>query len=37
MASTLIAAGHSNGMITIWDYNRKNLIKELFEHSDEVR
>ena len=36
-SSTVIAAGHSDGTITVWDYNRKCVVKELYEHSNEVR
>jgi WD40 repeat protein len=37
MTSTLIAAGHSNGTITVWDYNKRSIVKEIFEHTEEVR
>lgn len=37
ITSTLIAAGHSNGQITVWDYNKRSIVKEIFEHSEEVR
>jgi WD40 repeat protein len=36
-ASTLIASGHADGTITIWDYQKKNVFKEIFEHTQEVR
>lgn len=37
MSSTVIAAGHADGSITLWDYNKKMLLGELREHSSEVR
>jgi len=37
MSSTVIAAGHSDGSITIWDYNKKKILVEIREHSSEVR
>jgi WD40 repeat protein len=36
-SSTLIAAGHADGTVTIWDYQKKYVIKEIFEHTQEVR
>ena len=35
--STLIAAGHDDGLITIWDYTKRTVIKEIYEHSEKVR
>ena len=37
MSNTIVAAGHSSGVITIWDMHKKSLLKEINEHSDEVR
>lgn len=37
MSNTLVAAGHSNGIITVWDFNKKSIVKEIAEHTDEVR
>ncbi len=30
--STVIAAGHDNGIVTIWDYSNKDLIQEINSH-----
>ncbi len=35
--NTLIACGHSDGLVTIWDYNKRFVVKELYEHIEEVR
>lgn len=35
--STLIAAGHVDGIITIWDYAKRCVVKEICEHNEEVR
>ena len=37
IANTLIATGHIDGMITIWEYNKKKIVKEIFAHKKEVR
>ena len=36
-SAPIIAAGHKDGLITIWDYGRRSVIKEIYEHSGEVR
>jgi WD40 repeat protein len=33
----LIACGHNDGLITIWDYNRKCILKQSYEHNNEIR
>jgi WD40 repeat protein len=35
--NTYIACGHSDGLVTIWDYNKRFVVKELYEHNEEVR
>ena len=34
---TYVAAAHLGGTITVWDYNKRVLVRELNEHMDEVR
>ena len=33
----IIAVGHTDGLVTIWDYSKKCVINEIYEHSEEVR
>ena len=33
----LIACGHSDGLLTIWDYNRRCILKQSYEHNSEIR
>ena len=35
--STIVAVGHTDGLVTIWDYSKKSVIKEIYEHNEEVR
>jgi len=35
--NTLVAAGHVDGSVTVWDYNKKSVLKELNGHTSEVR
>ena len=36
-SSTLIACGHDDGLITIWDYAKRCVVKEITEHPEKVR
>ena len=35
--NSTIALGHKDGLITIWDYSKRCVIKEIYEHNEEVR
>ena len=35
--NTIIAVGHNDGLVTIWDYSKQCVIKEIYEHNEEVR
>ena len=35
--NTIIAVGHDDGLVTIWDYSKQCVIKEIYEHNEEVR
>ena len=35
--NTTIAVGHSDGLVTIWDYSKQCVIKEIYDHNEEVR
>ena len=35
--NTIIAVGHADGLVTIWDYSKQCVIKEIYEHNEEVR
>ena len=35
--NTYIAVGHTDGLVTIWDYSKQCIIKEIYEHNEEVR
>ena len=35
--NTIIAVGHNDGLVTIWDYSKQSVIKEIYEHNEEVR
>ena len=35
--NTTIAVGHSDGLVTIWDYLKQTVIKEIYDHNEEVR
>ena len=36
-SNTLIACGHDDGLITIWDYTKRCVVKEITEHPEKVR
>ena len=33
----IVAVGHTDGLVTIWDYSKQCVIKEIYEHNEEVR
>ena len=35
--NTIIAVGHTDGLVTIWDYSKQCVIREIYEHNEEVR
>ena len=35
--NTIVAVGHSDGLVTIWDYSKQCVIKEIYDHNKEVR
>ena len=35
--NTIVAVGHHDGLVTIWDYSKQCVIKEICEHRKEVR
>jgi len=37
ISNTIIAVGHDNGVVSIWNYNNKSLIRELKPFSSKVR
>lgn len=37
LGSTIIASGHSDGLITIWDYSKRAVIHSIHGHNGEVR
>lgn len=37
ISNTIVAAGHDNGVVSIWNYNNKTLIRELKPFSSKVR
>ena len=34
---TIVAVGHADGLVTIWDYSKQCVIKEIYQHNVEVR
>ena len=37
MSNSIIAAGHDNGSVTLWNYNNKQLIREIKHSNNKVR
>ena len=35
--STIVAVGHVDGLMTIWDYAKQCVIKEIYEHNEQIR
>ena len=35
--STIVAVGHVDGLMTIWDYTKQCVIKEIYEHNEQIR
>ena len=35
--SNIIAVGHTDGLMTIWDYSKQSVIKEIYGHSEQIR
>ena len=35
--STIVAVGHADGLMTIWDYAKQCVIKEIYEHNEQIR
>ena len=35
--NTIVAVGHTDGLVTIWDFSKQCVIKEIYEHNEEVR
>ena len=33
----IIAVGHTDGLMTIWDYSKQSVIKEIYEHNEQIR
>ena len=36
-SNTIVAVGHTDGLVTVWDYSKQCVIKEIYEHNEEVR
>ena len=34
---TIVAVGHADGLVTIWDYSKQCVIKEIYQHNQAVR
>ena len=34
---TIVAVGHTDGLVTIWDYSKQCVIKEIYQHNVAVR
>ena len=35
--NTIIAVGHTDGLMTIWDFSKQCVIKEIYEHNEQIR
>ena len=35
--NTIVAVGHTDGLMTIWDYSKQSVIKEIYEHNEQIR
>ena len=35
--SNIIAVGHTDGLMTIWDYSKQSVIKEIYGHNEQIR
>ena len=35
--NTIIAVGHTDGLMTIWDFSKQSVIKEIYEHNEQIR
>ena len=35
--NTFIAVGHTDGLMTIWDFSKQCVIKEIYEHNEQIR
>ena len=33
----IVAVGHTDGLMTIWDYSKQCVIKEIYEHNEQIR
>lgn len=33
----IVAVGHTDGLMTIWDYSKQTVIKEIYEHNEQIR